>query len=125
MKIAAEAHDRKTLSAYIDYPALRDDAYLHLPSHVVTALADIAGRLSDMERKQGSVEAIAKSVLDDIAGGESLDLSRLRDGHVVRDSFDQFRLVARDGKGIQLVFRRHGLGWKLSGVRTAPLLIVD
>ena len=110
MREAAQAGDAGTLASYIDFEAVR-----------ASTKAQLAPRLGPL----GS--ALARPAVDALVSptGLRLALLRNRDGpeggglDLVRTGANEFRLHregARDGKG-DLVFRRHGLGWKLAEVR--------
>jgi hypothetical protein len=100
MRDAAEAGDARTLAAYIDFPALRASTKAQLPGPLgrlarpaVDLLVTPAGlRLALMKRPEASEGEL----------------------ELVRSGVNEFRL-RREGKP-DLVFRRHGLGWRLSEV---------
>jgi hypothetical protein len=108
MREAAAAGDAATLAGYIDFPAVR-----------ASAKAQLRPRLGPL----GS--ALARPAVDALVSPAALRLALMkrRDGRsaaglgMVRTGASEFRL-RRDG-GSDLVFRRHGLGWKLSEVRIA------
>jgi len=113
MKTAAEAHDRTALLKYVDAGAVRTDA-----------AAQIRERIGSGDRitlKPGDLAMIGEMVMgarDGLPSPEELvKLLGLRaeDMTMHRDGLDQFRMVST--KGTELVFRRHGLGWKLAAVR--------
>ena len=101
MREAAQAGDADSLAAYIDFPALRASTRAQL------------GPLGGL---------LARPAVDALVSPEALRLALLhrRDGggeagglDLTRTGPSEFRL--RRGKG-DLVFRRHGLGWKLAEV---------
>ncbi|MET0245806.1 MAG: DUF2939 domain-containing protein [Sphingomonas sp.] len=123
---AAQARDAAALSGHIDYEALRDDVRRQLRDRL-RAEGVTRGRLGESL----VVGAIADGVADAVVRPEGLEAifaaeaasrdtpfrMRAADMKMRRDGFDQFRLVKRDGQGGELVFRRHGLGWKLAAVK--------
>lgn len=103
MREAARAGDSETLAAYIDFPALR---------------ASTRARL-------GPLGPLARPAVDALVSPAALRLALGARGgrgggagevELARTGINEFR-VRRGGR--DLVFRRHGLGWKLAGVRKA------
>lgn len=112
MREAAAAGDAGTLASYIDFPAVR-----------ASARAQLRPRLG------GLGAALARPAVDALVSPTALRLALLKkhersDGaglELIRTGASEFRLHregASGGKG-DLVFRRHGLGWKLAEVRIA------
>ena len=110
MREAAAAGDSDTLASYIDFPAVR-----------ASANAQLRPRLG------GLGAAFARPAVDALVSPTALRLALLKkreraDGaglELIRTGAGEFRLHregAAAGKG-DLVFRRHGLGWKLVEVR--------
>ena len=105
MREAAAAGDAKAVSAYIDYPALRASTRAQLRERV--------GPLG---------AALARPYLDALISPAALRLALMKKGDgpspaeldMVRTGPSEFRL--RRGGGSELVFRRHGLGWKLEEI---------
>ncbi|MCW3847746.1 DUF2939 domain-containing protein [Sphingomonas sp. LB-2] len=116
---AAEAHDVKTLSAYIDYRAVREDmrARINARIHERGGLARRIGGTLEKAVMGAAIrpEGLRASFLISGITGEGKPLGP-GDIWVLRDSFSQFRMVRRDGKGKTLVFRREWLWWKLVAV---------
>lgn len=112
MRNAAEAHDRKALSQYVDYRAIRSDMVGRIREgfghHKISLkpgdLAQIAGMIEGARDGAPTVEEVS-----DLMGLKAEDLTMHRDG------LNQFRMVST--KGTELVFRRYGLGWKLAAVK--------
>lgn len=139
MKAAADANDPKALDAYVDYPALREDLK-----------AEIAGRIMAEAKKHRSILgglglAIGSAVTDPMVdrlvspagmraaltakrdqayfGPEMQAASALRvpdDPIIVRRSLSEFLVASKKEPARGLVFKRHGLSWKLSGVELPP-----
>jgi hypothetical protein len=113
MREAAAAGDSGTLASYIDFPALRASTRAQLRPRF--------GRLG---------AALARPAVDALVSPTALRLALVKprkgqadagELEVNRSGANEFRLHRqgnRDGKG-DLVFRRHGLGWKLSEVLIA------
>jgi hypothetical protein len=105
MREAAQAGDANSLAAYIDFPALR---------------ASTRARLGPRLGPLGS--ALARPAVDALVSPAALRLallSRSEGGapgevELVRTGAGEFRV---EHGGRDLVFRRHGLGWKLEEVR--------
>lgn len=135
MRAAALAHDRSALSSYVDYRALRVDRAAQMQAGEARLLAmappEVRGRVADSIRARGGPKE-----LDRLSSPEWVELIFSRNppagwasgvaetgrrvGIVVRGP-NLFRLYDRDDpyprpKG-DLTFRRHGLGWKLAGIR--------
>jgi hypothetical protein len=129
MKQAAEAGDTQALSAYIDYPAVREDVRRQVRERYAGG-GSLESRLLRGVVAEGIVEAVVrpeglKAAL--VAGSmvRSPLAMRAEDVAMRRDGLDEFRLANRSGEGAELVFHRHGLGWKLAGVqlpKKLPLL---
>jgi hypothetical protein len=108
MRSAAEAGDAGTLASYIDFPALR-----------ASTRAQLRPRLGPL----GS--ALARPAVDALVSPTALRVALVKPRRdrgeagleLIRSGVGEFRLH-RDG-GRDLVFRRHGLSWKLSEVRLA------
>ena len=116
---AAEAHDVKTLSAYIDYRAVREDMRARINARIAER-GGLGRRIGGTLKKAAMGAAIrpeglrASFILAGLGGKEKpLGPGDIR---VLRDGFSQFRMVRRDGKGQVLVFRRDWFGWKLVAI---------
>jgi hypothetical protein len=139
MKAAADANDPDALNSYIDYPALREDLK-----------AETIGQMTAEAKKEKSGfgglglaigTAMAGPVIDRLvtpAGMRAalmakrdqaqieaapLAISALRlpdDPVIVRRGFSEFLVASKRRPNSGLVFKRHGLSWKLSGVDLPP-----
>jgi hypothetical protein len=125
IKAAADARDAKTLSSYVDYAAVREDVKAQIQPRVnprsVDGPADIADILASTVA-QGIADAVVRpegltAVFAAGSVAKSPFAMRSEDMQMRRDGLSQFRLVNSGTGGGELVFRRHGLGWKLAGVR--------
>lgn len=139
MRDAAMANNSQKLSSYIDYPALRGSLKAQIMARV---RADVA---KNDQSGIGSFEAaLAGAVIGPLAdavvspvGVRAMLLSKQReelatsgaphspvrlDSDVVieRHGLSEFDVRNRSNNGGALVFKRHGLGWKLSGLELAP-----
>ncbi|MFL6721811.1 MAG: DUF2939 domain-containing protein [Sphingomonas sp.] len=137
MKAAADANDPAALDLYIDYPALREDLKAEIIGEmkaeskrdksgfgrlglaigtamtgpVIDALVTPAGIRAALiaKRDQAHTKAQAAAAL------------RLPDDPViVRRGFSEFLVASKQQPTRGLVFKRHGLSWKLSGVALPP-----
>lgn len=127
---AAKARDSDRLSAYVDYRALRESLRAELRARFTQRLT---GR--GHVRLGAAAAVLARPVIDRLVDAsvtpEALRLMldtgqatenvrppfRIDAGNaeLVRDSFDQFRIVGQDGAA--LIFERRGLGWRMAGIR--------
>jgi Protein of unknown function (DUF2939) len=139
MKAAADANDPDALNSYIDYQALREDLKAEIKAQmmaeakkdksgfgglglaigtamigpVIDGLATPAGMRAALmaKRHQAQTKAVPQAV------------SALRvpdDPVIVRRSFSEFLVASKQQPKSGLVFKRHGLSWKLSGVDLPP-----
>jgi hypothetical protein len=139
MKAAADANDPDALNSYIDYPALREDLK-----------AEIMGQMRAEAKKEKSGFgrlglAIGTAMIGPVIDGlvtpagmraaliakrdqaqiepapEAVSALRLPDEPViVRRGFSEFLVASKQQPTSGLVFKRHGLSWKLSGVDLPP-----
>lgn len=126
---AAEARDATALSSHIDYEALREDVRRQLREKL-RAEGVTRGRLGESLVIGAITDGVADAVVRpeglaaifaaEAAAPDTPFRMRASEMAVRRDGLDQFRLVKRDGQGGELIFRRHGLGWKLSAVKLPP-----
>jgi hypothetical protein len=139
MKTAADANDPDALNPYIDYPALREDlksvitgqmiaeAKKHnsgfgglglaigtaMIGPVVDGLVTPAGMRAALMAKRDQVRTKAAS--------QAASALRVPDDPViVRRGFSEFLVASKKQPKSGLVFKRHGLSWKLSGVDLPP-----
>lgn len=122
MKAAAQAQDYDALMTYVDRDALKDQAKNELRARLKSK-DPFKLRASDLFAMGVVAEGLADGLtsregLSDVFAGrrEALGL-KVSDLQVAHDGIDQFRLVSPKAQGVELVFRRHGLGWKLAGIR--------
>ena len=106
MREAAEAGDAQALAAYIDFPALRASTREQLGRRLGSLGGLVAGPALDAAI---SPEALRLALGKGRGGaGEPADIDLSRSGA------SEFRVKGRHG---DLVFRRHGLRWKLEKIR--------
>ena len=133
MRDAAKDHDAARLSAYVDYPALREDLKADMGRYVMSEAAKHSG---DAGSKLGAVIATAflGPVIDaavspqgveamfaaenrqDFQAPKPVPVTAGDDPIIERDGLDSFRVHGKDASKGALVFHRSGLGWKLVGV---------
>jgi hypothetical protein len=136
MREAARTDDAEKLSEYVDYPALRED----LKGELRRAMISEMTKQNDGFAMLGSAFALAliDPLIDVMVTPEGVEamfdnakrarLSEKRpklpeassDPIVERQGFDQFAVRDKDPTKGSLIFRRHGLGWKLSGIDLPP-----
>jgi hypothetical protein len=135
MRAAAQSNDSDALSAYIDFPALREDMKAELMAQLIKESQKDKSAFGGLGLALGS--AMIGPMIDGMvspagiraafianrgkASGEAAKPAmkpfELEDNAVIdRRSFSEFAVKSRDGSGGAMVFTRHGLGWKLSGV---------
>lgn len=139
MKAAADANDPNALNPYIDYPALRED----LKAEIATQM--IAQEKKDKSGFGGLGLAIGTAMIGPLVDGlvtpsavRAALLARRDQGHaalptraasalhvpdhpvIVRRGFSEFLVATNQQPTSGLVFKRHGLSWKLSGVELPP-----
>jgi hypothetical protein len=135
MRDAARENDADRFSAYIDYPAVREDLKAEIMAQVIaeaqkdksgygslgTAFASATvGPLVDGIVSPAGLRAAfianrnkrAKRPKNQAAGAFQL----ADDAEVKRRSFDEFAVGSKSRNKGEMIFKRHGLGWKLSGV---------
>jgi hypothetical protein len=139
MKAAADANDPDALNAYVDYPALREDLKAKIVGQmtaeakkdksgfgglrlaietamigpVIDGLVTPAGMRATLiaKRDQARTKAVPQAA------------SALRvpnDPVIVRRGFSEFLVATKQQPKRGLIFKRHGLSWKLSGVDLPP-----
>jgi len=152
MKSAADARDAQKLSGYVDYEAVRSDlkgdmrrmiagemanpetkGFEAMGAALATAVLD--PMIDAMVTPQG-VEAMFARQKADGAGDNAQPGVRQapkppveapRDNPVVeRNGLDEFRVRGKDPSKGAIIFRRHGLGWKMAGfdLPRAPAAVV-
>lgn len=131
MQAAAKDHDATRLSAHVDYPALREDLKGDLGAYVMSesakapagawnlgaalAMAFLGPVLDAVVTPQGVAAMLAQQDKDPKAA-KPVPVSTGDHPVIERDGLDTFRVHGKDAAKGALVFRRHGLGWKLAGV---------
>lgn len=129
MRKAAEARDVDALSRHIDYPSVRESVKAQLAERMqggersafgALVAAGLADRLVDAAVSPDGMRLVfAAAPLAGAAGPGTIRL-KAENMNFRRNRWDEFRLVPRDGKGGALVFRLHGLAWKLSDIELPP-----
>jgi hypothetical protein len=139
MKAAADANDPDALNSYIDYPALREDLEAEIMGQmmaqakkdksgfgglglaigtamigpVIRGLVTPAGIRAALIAKRDQAQAKAAP--------QAASALRVPDDPViVRRGFSEFLVASKKQPQSGLVFKRHGLSWKLSGVDLPP-----
>ena len=139
MKAAADANDPDALNTFIDYPALREDLKAEIRGQMIAEAqkdrsgfapfglaigSALAGPAVDALVTPAGMRAafIAKRDQEQVKGAPQA-ASALRvpdDPVIVRRGFSEFLVASKRQPKSGLVFKRHGLSWKLSGVKLAP-----
>jgi hypothetical protein len=138
MKDAAQSNDADALNAYIDYPALRESLKAELMARMMTGARKDKSGFGALEMAFGS--AMIGPMIDGLvspagmraallesrqantatAGPAASALHVPKQPVIVRRNFSEFVVTAKDQPHSGLVFKRHGLSWKLSGVELTP-----
>jgi hypothetical protein len=119
MKTAAEARDLKALAAHVDLPAVRDDVGAQLRERLNLRGGPAESLLAGALTRGVAAAVVSAEALGTVFSKDARERLgvRAKEMEMRRDGLDQFRMVDPKDGGGELVFRRHGLGWKLSGVR--------
>ena len=132
MRDAAKAHDSGRFSAYVDYPALRDN----LKASLRRAAIGEAGKQSDPIGSLGAAAAslFVAPIVDSVVTTRAVEAAFVADANrpasslkalpvtadehavVARDGFNTFRVHGKDASKGALIFHRYGLRWKLAGI---------
>lgn len=129
---AAKAHDADRLSAYVDYPALRQDLKGDLGAYMMSespkspqggganlgaaiAMAFLGPVVDAVVTPQGVAAMFAQQDKTPNAA-KAVPVSTGDHPVIERDGLDSFRVHGKDAAQGALVFHRYGLGWKLAGV---------
>ncbi|MES2325763.1 MAG: DUF2939 domain-containing protein [Pseudomonadota bacterium] len=139
MKAAADANDPDALSSYIDYPALRQDlkteirgqmmaeatkdrsAFGRLGLAIGTELtAPVIDRLVTPAGMRAAHTAKRVEAQTRAAAQPASALRVPDDPVIVRRGFSEFLVASKRQPKSGLLFKRHGLSWKLSGVDLPP-----
>ncbi|MGZ2411907.1 DUF2939 family protein [Sphingomonas sp. F9_3S_D5_B_2] len=135
LRAASEERNAAKVSRYVDYPALRQDLKGDLRRYITGQFAK--SPVSEGGGKMGTAVALAllgpivdsavspegvaamfarQKQLGARAGAKAGPVTASEDPIIERDGFDTFRVRDKDPAKGALVFRRSGLGWKLSAV---------
>jgi hypothetical protein len=142
MAAAAQARDGDKLSAYIDFPKLRETTKSQLKAAATAKLAsgsnngfEALGMMIGMSMIDNMIDGMftpegiaAMFARDKAAPGTKKPFGiDATNREIIRDGFDRFRLHDKraSGQDGDLVFERHGLGWKLAQIKVPPNLFDD
>lgn len=114
MREAAEAADSDALAAYVDFPALRASTRDQLGSRLGPLGGLIAGPALDAAISPEALRLALGKGRGSGGGGETRHGSEPPEVDIFRTGASEFRVR---GRRSELVFRRHGLGWKLEEIR--------
>jgi hypothetical protein len=134
MRNAARSHDADALNAYVDYPALRKSLKAELKARMRAEAQKDKSGFGDLGRAVGSVTLgpllhtlvspagmrVALLATKEHVGPAAAALRVPKEPVIVRRSFSEFVVTAKDQPKGGLVFKRHGLSWMLSGVELPP-----
>jgi hypothetical protein len=139
MKAAADANDPDALNSYIDYPALREDLKAEIRGEMIaeankdrsgfgplglaigTAMTGpVVDRLVTPAGVRAALMAKRDLALIKAAPDAASALHIPHDPVIVRRGLSEFLVASKRQPGSGLLFKRHGLSWKLSGVDLPP-----
>jgi hypothetical protein len=135
MKDAAQSHDADALNAYIDYPALRGSLRAELTARMTAEAHKDRSGFGALGMAIGS--AMVGPMIDALVSPAAMRAALLAEKHentpatasalhvpkepvIVRRSFSEFVVTEKNQPNSGLVFKRHGLSWRLSGVELPP-----
>ena len=140
MKAAAESKDADAMASYVDFPALREDLKADLLAQMMAEAQKDNAPFSGLAMAIGP--AMVNSMVDGFvtpAGMKAMFAAQrtpaaaapkrpaagafeLKDKPVIkRRGLSEFLVASEDEPGSGMVFKRSGLGWKLSGVELPPV----
>lgn len=135
MSAAAKSNDSDAVSAYIDFPALREDMKAELMAQLIADAEKDTSGYSGLGLAMGS--AMIGPMIDgmispaglrgafisnerrskDVKQEPQMGVFELQEQPVIeRRSFSEFKVKSKDAEQGAMMFKRHGLSWKLSGV---------
>ena len=135
MREAAQSNDADALSAHVDFPALREDMKSEIMAQLMveaqndesgmgalgTAMASaMVGPMIDGFVSPAGLRAAfianrnRKEAQPKNKAAGAFDVSE--DVEIERRGFDEFAVGSKSRPDGKMIFKRHGLGWKLSGV---------
>lgn len=131
MKAAAEANDSEAFVSYVDFPALREDMKAEMMAQMMAEAQEEENEFAGLGLALGT--AMVGPMIDNMitpAGVRAMFLIRERraasgapaglnvgaDPIIERKGLSTFLVTSQEQPGSGMVFTRHGLSWKLSGV---------
>ena len=139
MKAAADANDPGALNAYIDYPALREDLKAEIRGRMkaearkdktgfgglglaigTRMIGPVIDGLVTPARMRAALTVKRDQAQTEVAPGAASALRVPDDPVIVRRGVSEFLVASKQQPRSGLVFKRHGLSWKLSGVDLPP-----
>jgi hypothetical protein len=139
MKAAADANDPDALDSYIDYPALRQNLKVEIRSEMIAQAKQdksgfgplglaigtaMVGPLIDRLVTPAAIREALIAKRDQpltITAPEAASALHLPNRPmIVRRGFSEFLVATKQQPNVGLLFKLHGLWWKLSGVELAP-----
>jgi hypothetical protein len=143
MADAAQARDSDKFSGYVDYPKLRESTKSQLKAAMTAELTsgnangfETLGMMMGMSMVDNLIdgmltpEGVAAMFARQPSGSQSVKKPfgiEASNREIVRDGFDRFRLHDKNkpNQDGDLVFERHGLGWKLAQIKVPTNLFDD
>lgn len=135
MKDAAQSRNADALNEFIDYSALRESLKTELTARMITEVQKDRSGFGALGMALGS--AVLGPVIDGLVSPAGVRAALFATGQestgpvasalrvpkepvIVRRSFSEFLVTARDQPNSGLIFKRHGFSWVLSGVQLPP-----
>ena len=139
MKAAADSDEPDALNSYIDYPALREDLKAEILSRMMAeakkdksgfgglgvaigraVIRPVIDRLVTPAGMRAALFAKRDQAQTKVAAQAASALRLPDDPVIVRRGFSEFLVASKRQPNRGLVFKRHGLSWKLGGVDLPP-----
>lgn len=136
---AAQSQDEESFSAYVDYPALREDLSVEMGQRLKAAADRDGNPAAQLGAAMGM--ALMKPIVDAMVSPQGMkaafaalakeeqEASKQKPGEggkarqmpgIERIGFNRFRVSGEATPGQGFVFERRGFGWKLVGIDLAP-----
>jgi hypothetical protein len=144
MAKAAEARDSDKLAAYIDFPTLRDSTKSQIKAQMAVKVSEAEGEGGFAALGAMMGMAMIDPMIDGFLTPEAMRAMFAKqpdpaaekarpfgvdatNSRIVQEGLDQFRLREPGAKdeGGDLIFKRDGLGWRLSEIRIPADIMQD
>lgn len=137
IRSAAEEQNPERLSAYVDFPALREDLKAELTSSLASemerdpdglggvgaalGIAIMNPMIDNLVSPVGLKAAFGRRTAQAVPPAEEAAGEQAAEAYAIeRSGFNEFRVSRASAPDTKFVFRRDGLGWKLVGMDLPP-----